>query len=352
MNTLYNLATINLLVEHIMHLNFQRFCILSITLFILTISSHVQASCGSAFCSVNTDWNEHGFNKQGWSTDFRYSYSRADILRSGSNQIVADPTAAPYNTGIEAENLRTINQSVMASLDYTYDNHWGGVVQIPYVMRDHTHSIGNPDPAQVTTENFTANAIGDIKVIGRYRWESGMDNRSGLGIKFGMKLNTGHKGFLMDTGALPEEATLQPGNGSTDLIVGAFWNQSTPASAWNWFAQGAFQYSVASTDLFRPGNQLNVDIGTRYAISTAFSGLLQINAQWNGSDSGSAAAISPLTNEASSGMKSISLTPGLSYAFSSDTQLYGMVQIAVSQYVNGEQLTTPCSLSLGVSHHF
>ena len=334
-----------------MHVNLQRFCAASITSLIVTISSSAHGSCGSTSCTINTDWNEHGASQPGWSTDFRYSYSRADILRSGTGKIVADPTDPAYS-GIEAENLRTINQSVVASLDYTHDKHWGVMLQIPYVMRDHTHSIGNPDPAQVTTERFTANSLGDIKVVGRYRWEAGLNNRSSIGIKFGMKLNTGHKSFLMDTGALPEEATLQPGNGSTDLIVGAFWNQSTPASAWSWFAQGAFQYAMASTEQFHPGNQLNLDIGTRYAINPVLSGLLQLNTQWNEHDSGSAASISPITNEASSGMKSISLTPGLSYTYSSETQLYTLIQIAVYQYVNGEQLTAPTTLSFGATHRF
>lgn len=347
----YNLATNNIPSENFMHFTFQRLVAIGCFLLISTVGSNVQASCGTTSCSINTDWNEHGASQQGWSADFRYSYSRAGTLRSGNNKIVADPTDTAY-AGIEAENLRTINQSVIASLDYTRDEHWGLMLQIPYVMRDHTHSIGDPDPALVTDESFTANALGDIKAIGRYRWNTGMDNHSGMGVKFGLKLNTGRKDFVMDSGTLPEEVTLQPGNGSTDLILGAFWNQSTPASAWNWFAQGSIQYSLASTEQFRPGNQLNVDIGTRYAISNALSGWLQVNAQWNDTDTGSAAAISPITNEASSGMKSVSLTPGLSYAFSAETQVYGLVQIAVYQYVNGEQLTAPYSLSIGVSHHF
>ena len=77
------------------------------------------ASCGSSTaCSINTDWSEHGITHPGWSADLRYSYSSADTLRSGSNKIVADPTATTYN-GIEAENLRTINQLLTASLDYS-----------------------------------------------------------------------------------------------------------------------------------------------------------------------------------------------------------------------------------------
>lgn len=335
-----------------MHVTFQRLPAIILAALAALISSHVQASCGSTSCSINTEWNEHGVSRPGWSTDFRYSYSRADILRSGSNKIVADPTAAPYNTGKEAENLRTINQLLTASIDYSHDEHWGVMLQLPYVMRDHTHSVFDPDTTSVSTESFSANSFGDIKVVGRYRWDTGMDNQSGAGVKFGLKLDTGRKDFLLNTGALPEEATLQPGNGSTDLILGAFWTQNTPGSAWSWFTQGTIQYSVSSAAQFRPGNQLNLDLGTRYAFSNALSGLLQVNAQWNDTDTGSAAALSPLTGEASSGMKSVAITPGVSYAFTPATQLYGLLQLPVYQYVNGEQLTSSYSVSLGISHHY
>ena len=331
---------------------FQRFCVLNFAILVLTISSSALASCGSTTCSINTDWNEQGSSKPGWSADFRYSYSRADTLRSGSNKIVADPTADPYNTGIEAENLRTINQLVTASLDYSHDEHWGVLLQLPYVMRDHTHSIGDPDPTLVTTESFTANSLGDIKVIGRYRWDSGLDSHSGVGVKFGLKLNTGRKDFLLSTAELPDEATLQPGNGSTDLILGAFWIQSTPGSDWSWFAQGSLQNSIASRSEFRPGKQINLDAGTRYAFNNALSGLLQLNAQWNDTDTGSAAALSALTGEAGSGMKTIAVTLGASYAFTASTQIYGLVQIPVYLYVNGEQLTANYSVTTGISHHF
>ncbi|HUX92109.1 MAG TPA: hypothetical protein VMV48_15580 [Gallionellaceae bacterium] len=335
-----------------MPVNFQRLCSFSIALLGVIINNQVQASCGSTSCSINTDWNEHGISTPGWSTDFRYSYSRADMLRSGSNKIVADPTSYPYNTRIEAEDLRTINQLVTATLDYTHDEHWGATLQLPYVMRDHTHSIGDTNPTLVTTESFTANSLGDIRVAGRYRWDSGLDNHSGMGIKLGLKLNTGRKDFSLNTGALPGEATLQPGNGSTDLILGVFWTKNTPGSAWNWFIQGSIQNSISASAQFRPGNQVNLDGGTRYAFSNTLSGLLQVNTQWNDTDTGSAAALSPLTSEASSGMKTVAITPGVSYALTPSTQLYTLVQVPVYQYVNGEQLTANYSASLGIRHHF
>jgi len=77
-----------------------------------------------------------------------------------------------------------------------------------------------------------------------------------MGVKFGLKLNTSKKDFTVtQTGEMPGEATLQPGNGSTDLIAGAFWQQSTPGSDWSWFAQGMVQSSINSSATFRPATR-------------------------------------------------------------------------------------------------
>ncbi|MDD5300915.1 MAG: hypothetical protein PHD65_10520 [Gallionella sp.] len=310
-----------------------------------------QASCGSTACSINTNWDEHGMSHPGWMADLRYSYSRANKLRSGSNKITANPTDPTLTAGSEVENLRTINKIITADLDYTHDDHWGVMLHLPFVSRDHNHSLA--DPVTPGYESFSASALGDIKVVGRYRWTLDETSRSGMGVKFGLKLNTGKKDFVIaQTGVRPAEVTLQPGNGSTDLIVGAFWQQATPGSDWNWFAQGTMQNSISSGATFRPGNQVNLDGGARYALGHNLSGLLQLNAQWNGTDSGSAAALSPVTGGASSGGKTYSLSPGLSYAFTPDTQLYGLVQLPLHQYVNGEQLTASSSVTVGISHRF
>lgn len=321
---------------------------------LLSINSH--ASCGSTACSINTDWSEHGLPQAGWRADLRYSYSRAGTLKSAADKITISPTDPAY-AGIEVENQRTINQILTTTLDYTSEQNWGVMLQAPYIMRDHAHLIGDPVPANVTSESFTANAMGDIKVVGRYRWNIDDAGFSSAGIKLGLKLDTGHKDFQMTdaSGApigIPDEVTLQPGNGSTDLIVGAFWNNNTPGSDFSWFVQGTAQSAIASQASFRPGNQYNVDIGTRYAFTRDLSGLLQLNTQWNDTDSGSSAALSPITGEASSGGKSVSVTPGLSYALGSNTQLYGLWQLSVYHYVNGEQLTADSSISAGISYRF
>jgi|GEM_PF-6649695 len=140
-------------------------------------------------------------------------------------------------------------------------------------------------------------------------------------------------------------------SGWSDVILGLFWNQSAPGSDWSWFSQGTLQSSASSDATFNPGNQINLDGGTRYALSRSLCALLQLNAQWNGTDSGESAAHTH-TGAASSGGKIISLSPGVSYALTRATQLYGMFQVPVYRYVNGEQLTADSSLTTGISHRF
>ena len=316
--------------------------------FSMLAASNVYASCGSTACSINTNWDEHSLSKPGWSIDLRHQYSRADQLRSGSSKIAADT-----NFGGEVENLRTLNKITTLSADYTVDEHWGVVTNLPYVTRDHNHNLG-PYTGNVSAgyESFYAQALGDIKIVGRYRWTLNEEKHSGVGIKFGLKLNTGRRDFALNTGIKPNEVTLQPGNGSTDLILGAFWNQATPGEALSWFAQGTLQRSLKNDVTFRPGDQINLDVGTRYAFGASLSGLLQLNAQWNATDSGTNAALSPVTGGASSGGRSVALTPGLSYAFMADANLYGLLQLPLYQYVNGEQLTASRSITVGINHRF
>ncbi len=307
------------------------------------------ASCGSAACSINTNWDEHSPSRPGLSMDLRYSQSKADVLRSGSRKITADTA----NNG-EVENLSTTNKLTTLGLDYTHDDHWGVVLSIPYVSREHSHSLGDGTGAIVGSESFSAKALGDIRLVGRYRWQDERDHSS-RGIKFGLKLHTGRRDFQIvdNTGAsqLPSEVTLQPGNGSTDLILGTFWQLAPMGSDLSWFAQYMWQSSVQHQTEFKPGDQANLDLGTRYAFGSKLSGLLQLNAQWNAADSGASAALTA-SGEPSSGGRTLSLTPGLSYAIVTGTNVYALLQLPLFQYVNGEQLTASKSVTVGINHRF
>lgn len=309
----------------------------------LTCAMPVAASCGSNVCALHTPWNVWDANP-GAVLDLRYSQIKLDQLRSGNNKINANPLD-PANTGVEVENLYTDNRLLTATLDYTLNESTSFQLQLPFVMRTHKHSIGDPNPALVTVESFDAKALGDIRATGRYRLT--LDDASHVGLNLGLKLPTGKTDARNDAGVVPAEPTLQPGNGSTDLLLGAFWQHGGHGDALGYFAQATLQTSIKHRSGFTPGAQINLDVGLRYALMPALALTGQLSYQKNGNDTVNGAS-DPLT-----GGRFLFATPGVTFAATPTTSLYGMLQIPLSQNVNGEQLTASGpGYTLGVSQRF
>ena len=323
------------------------------------LATNAGASCGSAFCSVNTHWDTQGLSSdEGLRVDLRYSWAKADKLRAGASRIA--PQAAS-GSGEEIEDKRTINQVLNLDAEYALNARWNIALGMPLVMRDHTHTFDSENsPAFAQQAKFSE--LGDIRVVGKYKFDVG-SLHSGSGIRFGLKLPTGaiHKTMTPPDPAAdpadpatphPLDRASQPGSGSTDAILGAYYFRSLPGADWGWFASGQMQSAIATRDNYRPGRELSFDLGTHYALTPKLNALLQLNLQHRERDSGSNA------NPASGGY-SANLSPGLSYALTPQTQLYGMAQIALRQYVKTDpdvagsgQLTAPWSLAVGISHRY
>ncbi|MDD5366890.1 MAG: hypothetical protein PHR30_16255 [Gallionellaceae bacterium] len=299
-----------------------------------------QASCGSMACEMNPAWDiESLTHDQGLRIDLRYNYSRADILRAGSDK-VAPPD--PTGSGEEIENKRTLNQSLTADLDYAINRAWSVSVQVPVVSRDHAHTIDSLPP-EVEQASYTE--LGDVRVAGKYRFMAG-DHRWGGGVRFGLKLPTGDTGQEMVPGE-PMEAGLQPGTGSTDLILGGHLHGAIADSKWGGFAQVQVQTPLAHRSGFEPGHSYGVDLGVYYPFGESVTGLLQVNYLYRARDSGALA-----DPDGHSGGSATYFTPGLSVLVGANMHAYGSVQIPIRQKVNGEQLTAPWSLTLGLGYDF
>ena len=323
---------------------------------IMMIAANANASCGSSFCSVNTHWDTQGLSSdEGLRVDLRYSYAKADKWRARSTNITPD---APSGSDAEIEDKRTVNQMLNLDADYTINLRWNVAIGVPLVMRDHTHTFDSSVAGPFTQQaKFTE--LGDIRVVGKYKFDLGSIN-SGSGIRFGLKFPTGVTNKIMtppDPANNPTvpyalERSSQPGTGSTDAILGAYYFHNLPGSNWGWFASGQMQSAIAIRDGYRPGTELSLDLGTHYAISPSVNILLQLNAQQRARDTGRNANVA-------SGGHSLNLSPGLSYALTAQTQLYGVVQFALKQYANTDpadpasgQLTAPRSLAMGIGHRF
>ena len=326
-----------------------------VLLAIATFAKTANASCGSAFCSVNTQWDTQGLSSdEGLRVDLRYSYAKADKLRARSTKINPD---AASGSDAEIEDKRTINQLLNIDAVYTINSLWNIEFGLPVVTRDHTHTFDSSVSGPFTQQaNF--DALGDIRVVGRYKFDLGSLS-SGSGIRFGLKLPTGAINKTMTPPdpanpavSYPLERSSQPGTGSTDAILGAYYFRNLPSSDWGWFVSAQAQSAIATRDNFKPGGLLGLDLGAHYAITPTLSALLQLNAQHRARDTG-------INANVASGGYSWNLSPGLSYALTTQTQIYGVVQVALKQYVNTDpadaasgQLTAPWSVAVGIGHRF
>ena len=268
--------------------------------------------------------------------DLRYEFVDQKHLRRGSRQISAAEDTA------DTTELRTINRNLLTTLDYSFSNSWTASVSVPVVSRSHSH-INDPTGA-ATFESWNFSKIGDARVLGYYRFDN-PDPRLNHGLIAGLKLPTGDYKVKNGDGTVAERA-LQPGTGSTDLVVGGYYSAPGRHPDSSWFAQGLVQLAVATRDAFKPGAQYQLNLGYRHPLSGSLQALAQINTLIKTRDTGSNA------EPDLSGSKTVFLSPGLSYSPTHDAQVYGFLQLPVYRYVNGTQLSADWSLIAGMTMRF
>jgi hypothetical protein len=299
------------------------------------------ASCGAAFCAINTDWNlQRVVVEPGWRLDLRYEYIKQDRPTAGTKRVSAGEIPRHH------DEVKTVNRNYIGTLDYSFDDAWAVAVTAPFSERTHTHLHNHRGARIVEQWDFTR--IGDVRVLGRHQWRSEHAERMTLdfyGVNFGVKLPTGERDVRNAAGDRAER-TLQPGTGTTDLILGGFYSRVLPASGMSWFVQGLWQKPLDSREDYRPGERLTLDVGYRYEATERLGLMLQLNALRRERDSGSQA------EPADSGGTFVYLSSGVSYGIAKGAQLYAFVQKALYQNVNGVQLTADWSAMLGLGKRF
>lgn len=299
------------------------------------------ASCGAAFCLVNTDWAAQGsFADTGLRLDLRYETIDLDQPRNGTDRVGVGQVPRHH------DEVETRNRNLVAALDWNFAPQWGVAVTLPYVDRDHTH-IHNHHGEQLP-ERWAFRELGDARVLGRYVNSAVSDDAASMrawGFNFGAKLPTGQYDVKNGEGE-EAERSLQPGTGTADALLGAFWHGAAPLTPWSWFARAQAQLPLTSRAGYKPGRQLQLDAGVRYALGTSLGAMLQANANFRGRDSGANA------EPEDSGQRQVFVSPGVSWNATRDAQLYAFLQLPVYQAVNGVQLTAGWSALAGVSFRF
>ena len=315
----------------------QLFVSVLVTIFLSAISQLALASCGSASCSLVTHIDGLGLSSHDdWQFDLRYEYIRQDQLRSGTHKVDAE-----YVDGEHTEKY-TENRNTIATLDYSGGNHWGVSVRIPYVQRKHYHVFD--DAGVLEDETWKYGALGDVSIVGRYMLATDRTNSAQAGFQLGLKLATGSTTQDNVEGEAAERS-LQPGSGTTDVILGYFTSHDL-----DWFsltergfvavqAQGALN----SYKEFRSGNKIRANAGVVFSPVARLSPIVQINLLAKGRDHGADA------EPDESGGEYLWLSPGVSHMIGHSARVYGFIQIPVYVRVNGEQLTSDWNLSVGVN---
>src|SRR5256885_13704493 len=90
------------------------------------------ASCGSAFCTVNTSWDTHGaWLEPGARFDLRYESIRQDQPRAGRKNVGVGEIPQHHDEGL------TENRNLIGTVDYSFNADWGANAQLPAVYRHH-----------------------------------------------------------------------------------------------------------------------------------------------------------------------------------------------------------------------
>ena len=313
---------------------------LALALALLAGAPLAAQACSSCGCTLNSDWPTQGLSAaRGLGVDLRHDFFNQNDLRHGSGRVDRSTITFPTDTEVQQQ---TVNRNTTLTLDYGLTADWGVSVMLPWIDRFHTTIVdGDTD---ISTSR--SSSLGDARVLARY---TGFSPDRQWGLQFGLKLPTGDStkvqfsagpqaGEMLDRG-------LQPGNGATELLLGAFRFGSLGDSL-DWFAHGLAQLPVQSATAFKPGVGVNASLGLRYIAAGSLMPQLQLNLRHEDKESGADADVD------NSGATLLYLSPGLSWQASETLRVYGFAQVPLWQNVRGTQIEPKFSLSVGVSTRF
>lgn len=301
------------------------------------LSAPASASCGSAFCNVNTNWNAQlPLTESGTRIDLRFEYIPQDQPRAGNRDVAVGQVPRHH------DEIKTINRNTILTIDHNFDANWGLTATVPLINRDHEHFHNHQGEKLLETWDFTL--PGDVRLLGRYQMQ-GNHPANVYGVMAGLKFPTGDFRVRNASGELAERS-LQPGTGTTDPVLAVFWNDTLPIPDSGWFAQAQGQMPLYKMAGYRPGYQLQLDLGYTYHPLDDLALSLQLNTLKKGRDTG------PEAEFEDSGSWTVSLSPGVTYAVLANTSIYGFVQVPIYRYVNGVQLTARWAALVGISTRF
>lgn len=311
----------------------------------LVFTAAARASCGSANCFLVTGTTE-GIDAPGKLTlDFSYRWIPMDQVHEGSNSAseafvpridFANGTIVPGGH----QEIRTNNELMQVDLGIGITERFSATVSIPFSnLRTHEHAHEGGDfSRQDGTSGF-----GDIRLIGKYAlWVSTKHLLVGGA---GVKTPSGEYKLLDHEGEI-NEPTIQPGTGSWDGIVSAYYAYQIIPHEWDAFFSTSYQITTENTLDYKMGETLLLNAGASYRLTEKWVTSLQANLRYSPHDEFKGVEVP------STGGTWVYVTPGFKVQASPNTALYAHLQLPVYQRVNEVNLVPRYQLILGVSHAF
>ncbi|MFL6630429.1 MAG: hypothetical protein ACJ8G1_28605 [Vitreoscilla sp.] len=338
---------------------------------LLALAATNATACATCGCSLSTDAATGFPTRPGWNMSLQFDTIDQSQLRHGDKAVSTADVAAINDAGGDQEvEHDTVNRYATLGIGWMPSEDWGVRLLVPWVDRGHSTYAQATNPVtddQLSTARIQG--LGDVRVL--VTWQ-GLLEEHDLGLQLGLKLPTGRYGGPSADGSRivgrkpvafqhgplsandsPDnlvDTSLQPGTGSTDLIVGAYWHRpvNTTIEA---FVNAQYQAAIAhrlrgAGQDFRVGNTTFVSVGARWQATPSLIPQVQVNISHKGADQGALA-----DNPDSEGTV-VYVSPGVTGAVGEHWQAFGFVQLPVASHLVGYQLAPRWTASAGVSYAF
>jgi hypothetical protein len=343
----------------------------ALVLVVVAAWTAVAFACATCGCALSTDAAMGFSSTTGWQISFQFDTIDQNQLRFGTHSVSFPEVAQINNDGGSQEvEKETNNHYYTLGVSYSPSADWNFRLLVPWVYRNHTTygESANPLTPDLVSGAYVDD-LGDLRLIASYQ---GFLPTHNLGVQLGIKAPTGKYGgpnaegtgvagrhpvaFTYGPNSLnpsPDnllDTSLQPGTGSTDLILGAYYYQAVSQN-FDAFVSGQYQFAVAHRldqpgEDFRPGNALNLSLGMRYEENPHLVPQIQVNITHKASDQGTLA-----DTEDSAGTV-VYVSPGVTAMVAPNMHAYGFVQLPAYSNLQGYQLFPRWTATVGVSYAF
>lgn len=312
------------------------------------------ASCGASVCPLDTMTPEK--IEKGWMRlDYSYEYSDQDQPRVGRHRASVGEIPGHH------DELFTVSEVQRLGLEAGLTSRWSVQFILPFVQREHQHI--HHHMGSDLLESWDVKGMGDLTFLNRVAVvQPENPAHPALFLSAGVKLPTGKdnaKGISQDTTNAIEseeaEVGIQPGSGSTDLILGASGLQSysvpTLTQAYARlpiFWSTTYRFNGKGKEDYRLGNTLIANAGFVYPLFPKVGWTTQVNLRISRPDDAGK------TNEEieKTGGTYVYASPGFRFELGENFWSYITLQLPIYQRVNEIQLTSDQNLLTGISYRF